>query len=124
MLGPWLNQCPGSLPTCHAVSPHPTACNCLTKFWGAGGVSTPCPGHSRDAESHDERGRQDWVPALLTLSPFAFQLCVKFIKDTLSVEQVCEALQVSVVPVWSQRVKTNPPDFGTGASLTLLLLAV
>lgn len=31
-------------------------------------------------------------------TPFlsAFQLCVKFIKDTLSVEQVCEALQVRI----------------------------
>lgn len=28
-------------------------------------------------------------------SAFCFQLCVEFIKDTLSVEQVCEALQVS-----------------------------
>ncbi|NXE29576.1 BTBDJ protein, partial [Ardeotis kori] len=27
------------------------------------------------------------------------KLCVKFIKDTLSVEQVCEALQVSVTPL-------------------------
>lgn len=27
--------------------------------------------------------------------PFTLQLCVEFIKDTLSVEQVCEALQVS-----------------------------
>ncbi|KAF1483105.1 BTB/POZ domain-containing protein 19, partial [Pygoscelis antarcticus] len=35
------------------------------------------------------------------------KLCVKFIKDTLSVEQVCEALQVSVTPVESQRVKNN-----------------
>lgn len=31
----------------------------------------------------------------LPASPFCFQLCVEFIKDTLSVEQVCEALQVS-----------------------------
>lgn len=40
-------------------------------------------------------------PALPTLSLSALQLCVKFIKDTLSVEQVCEALQVRVTPVGS-----------------------
>lgn len=106
MLASWLNQCPGFLLTCYAANSQPTACNCLKNFWGTGGASTPCPGGSGDAESHHEGGRQDWVPALLTLSPFAFQLCVKFIKDTLSVEQVCEALQVSVIPVRPQRVKT------------------
>ena len=58
----------------------------------------PCPGIYGDAESRGE-GWQGWVPTLPFLSPFAFQLCVKFIKDTLSVEQVCEALQVSVTPV-------------------------
>uniref|UniRef100_A0A669PG62 BTB domain containing 19 n=1 Tax=Phasianus colchicus TaxID=9054 RepID=A0A669PG62_PHACC len=37
-------------------------------------------------------------PALPTHSlSFTLQLCVEFIKDTLCVEQVCEALQVSVV---------------------------
>lgn len=82
----------------------------------------PCPEGSRGAESHGS-GWQGWVPALPTLSPSTFQLCVKFIKDTLSVEQVCEALQVSVTPVGSQRVKNNQPDFGAGASLTLLLSA-
>lgn len=38
-------------------------------------------------------------------------------------EQVCEALQVSVTLVGSQRVKNNLSDFGAGAGLTLLLLA-
>lgn len=38
-------------------------------------------------------------------------------------EQVCEALQVSVTPVVSQRVKNNLSDFGAGADLTLLLSA-
>lgn len=40
------------------------------------------------------------------------KLCVKFIKDTLSVEQVCEALQVRVTPVGSQRLKNNLYNLG------------
>lgn len=61
------------------------------------------------------------MPPLPILSLSVLQLCVKFIKDTLSVEQVCEALQVSLNPVGSQRLKNNPSYFGAGAGLTLLL---
>jgi len=50
-------------------------------------------GGSGDAEHHGDGVE---VPALPAHSlPFTLQLCVEFIKDTLSVEQVCEALQVS-----------------------------
>lgn len=62
-------------------------------------------------------------PPLCPPSPFAFQLCVKFIKDTLSVEQVCEALQVRVTPVGLQRVKNNLYNFGAEADLILLFSA-
>lgn len=80
----------------------------------------PCPGGLEDAESREGRW-QGWVCVLPTLFPSVFQLCIKFIKDTLSVEQVCEALQVSVTPVGSQRVKNNLSDLGAGAGLTLSL---
>jgi len=85
-LGPWLNQCLGRLPTAH---------RCLMKPVGleVPPPHVPCPGGGC-WESWEEW--QDWVRTLPILSPSAFQLCVEFIKDTLSVEQVCEALQVSV----------------------------
>lgn len=107
----------------------PAAPCCLMRPCRAGGGSipcpashVPCPGGSEDAESCEGR-RQGWVCVLPALFPSVFQLCIKFIKDTLSVEQVCEALQVSVTPVESQRVKNNPTDFGAGAGLTLSLSA-
>lgn len=119
-LGPWLHQWPSWLPisTLQDLIPKaiayeilggwrwlcPTFCvlgaqRMLTVVWGNGRVVSP---------------------PLLTLSLSAFQLCVKFIKDTLSVEQVCEALQVRVTPVESQRVKNNMHNFGAGPDLTLL----
>lgn len=120
-LSPWLHQWLSWLPTSTLQDLIPQAIAYET-LGGAGGATFCVLGAQRMLRVVRGDGRVV-SPSLPTLSLSAFQLCVKFIKDTLSVEQVCEALQVRVTPEGSQRVKNNLYNFGAGADLTLLFSA-